>query len=433
MAEQARNRWPWTLGAAWRGGWTRRRRRRLAGAGAALTLVGLQLWPFGPGASADDVLAVIPTELPNYSHLNGTVEGAPAGPALGAFAHGQGVEFLDIPQAAVLSADGRSYRQVGTAQRASVAADQGDPAPYLLSPDGTALAVGSNGEGGRLAVVDLVTGDVQRTTVREGTSTAAVGWSADSTTVFVELTDGPVNRHGPSGRGSGDALARVDRTARGLADAVPLPGVAGTVVALPDGRILVTQDERTELRTGDGQTVLAPDTGVPTSIWPGAVSPDGVRVAGPGGGKSVWVAELGRDGSAGTPSTLTVEGLHDYGAEVLGWLDDDTLLLGSHDNETNSLRLHLHTLSVTTGAAEEVSIADPGWTGAAIIGVSVAADVLAGATVTEVSVIDRGRVPRVLGMAAWTVLVVLGVGLVRRAVSRRNAVRTGLPMPGSGF
>lgn len=130
---------------------------------------------------------------------------------------------------------------------------------------------------------------------------------------------------------------------------------------------------------------------------------------------------------------MTVEGLHDYGAEVLGWLDDDTLLLGSHDNETNSLRLHLHTLSVTTGAAEEVSIADPGWTGAAIIGVSVAADVLAGATVTEVSVIDRGRVPRVLGMAAWTVLVVLGVGLVRRAVSRRNAVRTGLPMPGSGF
>lgn len=78
-----------------------------------LTLIGLQLWPFGPGASADDLQAVPPTQLPAYSHST-AVEAAPAGPALMAFAHGQGVRFLDNPQSAVLGADGRSYRQVRT-------------------------------------------------------------------------------------------------------------------------------------------------------------------------------------------------------------------------------------------------------------------------------------------------------------------------------
>lgn len=190
--------------------------------------------------------------MPAYAHLNGTAEGAPTGPAMMAFVHGLGVEFMDTPQAAVLSADGRSYREVRTAQRASAAQDQGDPGPFLLSPDGTALAVGTHAGNGQLAVVDLVTGEVERTTVDDGSSTYPVGWSADSTAVFVELTDGEVDPYAHSGRAAGDRLARVERTPQGLGDAEVLPGTAGVLAALPDGRLLVTQGDRTSCvpRTG---------------------------------------------------------------------------------------------------------------------------------------------------------------------------------------
>lgn len=184
----------------------------------------------------------------------------------------------------------------------------------------------------------------------------------------------------------------------------------------------MTQEERTELRTPEGQTVLVPDTGVPTTISPGAVSPDGARVAGPSGRHEVWVVDLDRDGVAGEPTAWSVEGLPGYGPDVLGWLDDDSLLLGSHDNDTSNLRQHLYDLDVTTGAVEEISLADPGWTGAAITRLSVAGDLIDGASVAEVSVLDRGRVPRMLGLVSWSVLAVLGVDLLRRVRVRRRAV-----------
>lgn len=421
MAEQVASRWAWAPGVRWRGAWTRRGAQRLAGVGAALTLVGLQLWPFGPDVS-DGLVAVLPAQMPTYSHFNGTVERAPAGPAMMAFVHGQGVEFMDNPQAVVLGADGRSYRKVRTAQRASTAEDQGDPGPFLLSPDGTALAVGSNADTGQLAVVNLVNGQVERTTVAAGSALYPVGWSADSSAVFVDLTWGRVNPHAFSGRADGDRLVRVDRTPQGLDEGEELPGTTGKVAALPDGRILVTQGARTELRTADGRAVLVDDTGVPPTIAPGAVSPDGSRVAGrTGRDRTVWVVKLDHDGNAREPVTWTGD-LHDYGPEVLGWIDADSILLGSHDADTSSLRLHLYDLDVTTGVAEEISVADPGWTGAAIVGVSVAGDLLDGATPTEVSVTDRGRFAKVLGLVSWTVLACLGIGLVDRVWARRRVV-----------
>lgn len=418
MTEQGHSTSRWRSPAALQGGWTHARTRWLAAGAAVVTLLGLQLWP---SAVADGVTPVLPTRLPGYSHVNATVEGAPPGPALMAFAHGQGVEFMDSPQAAVLGADGRRYRQVRTAQWASSAQDQGDPGPFLLSPDGSALAVGTTGGTGRLAVVDLVTGEVDRRTVDAGASLQPVAWSADSSAVFVELAGGEVGRAEHPGDGTGKRLVRVDRTPAGLTDGVVLPGTTGRVAALPDGRLLVTQGGgRTELRTADGQTVLREDTGVPTGLHAGAVSPDGTRVAGRTGtsGRAVWVTQLDRDGRALETTSWSTD-VHLYGPEVLGWLDAESLLLGSHDNDTWSLRLHLHDLDVTTGRIEEVSVADPGWTGAAITRVSVAGDLLAGAAPTDVAVVDRGRLPKVLGLASWVVLAGLGVGLVRRVRARR--------------
>lgn len=126
--------------------------------------------------------------------------------------------------------------------------------------------------------------------------------------------------------------------------------------------------------------------------------------------RTVWTTALSRDGIAEELTTWTID-VSEYGPEVLGWLDDDSLLLGSHDVDTSSLRLHLHDLDLTAGKSKEISTTDLGWTGAAITRVTVAGDLLPAATLDEVSVVDRGRLPEVLSLVSWTVLVGLGIGL----------------------
>src|SRR5699024_4903071 len=136
--------------------------------GVVLLQLSMTLPPGGP--AGEEVRAVLPEPFPAYSHVASTVERDPAGPALLAFTYGVGVEFMDFPQAVVLGADGTTYRRLNTAEAASSGADQGDPAPFLLSPDGTTIAVGTTGRSGRLSVVDLRSGARERYRVREGSS-----------------------------------------------------------------------------------------------------------------------------------------------------------------------------------------------------------------------------------------------------------------------
>ncbi|WP_107774289.1 hypothetical protein [Nocardioides sediminis] len=75
--------------------------------------------------------------LAGYSHLTGNVSDSPPGPAVALYQHGFGVELLDFPQAVVLSASGDTYRRVDAAEGRAGPETQGDPAPMLLSPDGT--------------------------------------------------------------------------------------------------------------------------------------------------------------------------------------------------------------------------------------------------------------------------------------------------------
>lgn len=390
----------------------------LVAAAALVAVVLLQLsttLPQGQPAG-EEVRAVLPEPFPAYSHVGSSVERDPAGPALLAFTYGVGVEFMDFPQAVVLGADGTTYRRLSTAERASTPADQGDPAPFLLSPDGTSVAVGTTGTGGRVSVVDLVTGGREHHRVRDGSSVFPVAWSADGRSVFASTSGGLYDRYAGRQPEVDWRLHRVDLDAPADRDVTDLPSDPAhrpTAAPLPDGTgLLVTSGDGTQLRTPDGQQVLVDDTGLRGVLAPTSVSPDSGRVATvaagtPGG--PLWVAEL-EDGRATEGSPVPAPG---EGPTIVGWLGADRLLVSTHDNDTSSLRLHLTSVEVDSGDAVELLVADPGWTGAAVLDVSAAAQLLDGAVLAPVERTDHGRIRAVLDIVGRVLAVLLAYQLWR--------------------
>ena len=129
------------------------------------------------GAPAEPGAAAVPRQLAAYSHLTGSVSTSPPGAAAALFQHGWGVELLDFPQAVVLGARGDVYRRVDVAEDRAGAETQGDPAPMLLSPDGTKVAVGDHDiQDPDVVVVDLLTGDTTTHPLPTGRSVLPVAW-----------------------------------------------------------------------------------------------------------------------------------------------------------------------------------------------------------------------------------------------------------------
>lgn len=382
-----------------------------------------------PVPAAQESHAVLPDPFPPYSHLASTVERDPAGPALMTFTYGIGVEFMDVPRAVALGADGLTYRHLRTAELAGTADDQGDPGPLLLSPDGTAAAVGTTGGGGRLTVVDLLTGDQHRWAIRPGSSVFPAAWSSDGSSVFVTTSGDAVNKYSGS-RPTGDwKLHRVDRQAAGGGAVVTLPSDAdrqATLAALPGSEgLLVATGGVTELRTADGVTVTVADTGAPNRLEPNGMSPDAQHLATVvqgGSASSVEVLPF-RDGRVAGSSPVSFEGDQ---ATALGWLDESRVLVGTYDNDTNALRLHLWELDVTTGVSRELVVAQPGWTGASVWTISVAGDLLQGAAVEPVDGTDRGYAYLTVRSLAW----VLTLVLLHRVWRTWRPRRTEGPAPG---
>lgn len=255
--------------------------------------------PTEPGAAA------VPRDLAAYSHLTGSVGSSPPGAAVALFQHGWGVELFDFPQAVVLGAGGDAYRRVEAAEDRASAASQGDPAPMLLSPDGTKVAVGAHDTADPdVVVVDLLTGEATSHPLPTGQSVVPVAWSRDGTTLAHLLSPGPTDPYtgeriaGEVGvldlgddstdllPGGDDVTAvafspdgtelAVERAGTSFADArtsvVDLAGGdtrdLGTVGALagpaawsPDGRLLAT----TTLEPS-GAPAGAPDPGMPTGL-----------------------------------------------------------------------------------------------------------------------------------------------------------------------
>ena len=165
-------------------------------AGVCSAVAVLVLSPLaGRGASTERTDgSAVPSQLAGYSHLTGSVSDSPPGPAVALYQHGYGVEFLDFPQAVVLGASGNTYRRVDAAEGRAGQETQGDPAPMLLSPDGTKVAVGDHvTDKPDVVVVDLLTGDTTSHALPEGRSVVPVAWSRDGRRLAHLLTAKPTN------------------------------------------------------------------------------------------------------------------------------------------------------------------------------------------------------------------------------------------------
>ncbi|WP_432543286.1 TolB family protein [Kineococcus sp. SYSU DK002] len=168
----------------------------LVGVAAVLAVAAL------PGQRRVPARAVVPEELPGYSHLTADLATNPVGAALALYRQGLGVEFDDAPQALLVGADGGAARRLTEALDRGAPDTQGDPAPMLLSPDGRTVVLGdwSSGPAGPapgtvgssdLALVDLATGAARVHVVPRVPGVVPVAWSPDGAAVAYLGTEEP--------------------------------------------------------------------------------------------------------------------------------------------------------------------------------------------------------------------------------------------------
>ncbi len=258
-------------------------RPRSVFAGALLPALAVALIPSGdaPGSEGRRGAPAIPDRMAGYSHLTADVSSSPPGRGVALFQFGFGVEFLDFPQAVVVGADGDVYRRVDLAEERAGAGSQGDPAPMLLSPDGTRVAVGAHdAHEPELAILDLATGPVEEHPVPDGRSVLPVAWSPDGQRLAFLANGEATNPHAGTGPIAGD-VGLLDLPS-GEATSVDGATDVRAVAFAPDGQELAVQ------RAGGALDVLSLDGGAVRTLaprpgfhlaGPAAWSPDGALLA----------------------------------------------------------------------------------------------------------------------------------------------------------
>lgn len=297
---------------------------------------------------ADPGVVAVPQELAGYSHLTGDVSEGPPGAAVALYQHGFGVELLDFPQAVVLGAGGDLYRRVDVAEDRAGAETQGDPAPMLLSPDGTRVAVGDHDTGRPdVVIVDLVTGTTTSHPLPTGRSVVPVAWAGDGQTLAILLSPAPTNPYSGE-RITGDIglLDVSDDTTVLLQD-----GSATAAAFSPDGTELAVEQagaagERlsvVDLQSGSRRPIEADGVLAGPAAWSAdgrllatttvraSGAPTGVTDPGIPTGLS-FVDPTGQGTDVPSPLELTLPGP----GRVLGWTGSDEVLVllnGGDDGE----------------------------------------------------------------------------------------------------
>lgn len=398
---------------------------------AAAALAVVTTGPHGTVAEPQGV--AVPDRLAGYSLLTGNVSSSAPGPVVALFQHGYGVEFLDFPQAVVLGAGGDVYRRVDAAEDRAGAETQGDPAPMLLSPDGTKVAVGDHDTADPdVAVVDLLTGETTTHPLPTGRSVLPVAWSRDGRTLAHVLSSAPTNPYtGERIAGEVGLLDLTDDTTDMLED-----DDVTAVAFSPDGTELAVEQADTDgtesrLRvmdlTSGAERDLDPD-GV--LAGPAAWSPDGRQLAltslAPSGAPVgvpdtgmpsgvAFVDPSGQGGAVPAPLELALAGP----GRALGWTDAGEVVMlleccGSLGYTLSAVPLD--------GAEPRtlMRIAD-------LQSYGVGRFQMASATVGDLGVVSPAEVDRGPWPLPWRVGLALLVGLVAwlvsRAVLRRRGVK----------
>lgn len=411
--------------------WCRLRPRlpAIIAAMALLLPLGVALLPGAAGPPADPGQpASLPARFARYSTATGSVSDAPPGRAIALYQHGS-----EPAQDIVLSADRAAYRQLDLAYAHRAGDDAFDtPAPALLSPDGTRVAVGYfQAKSASLSIQDLATGQVTTHAVPApshdwGAGTIPLAWSARGAQVAFLTTTG----YNPSAspRSVGDLGILEPGTGR-VRTVLRNANVAAVAFA-PDGAELAVQDPtRTSLRVIglDGTTrrllELPAGMGLP---GPAAWSPDGrliavaaARVGCPDlhdvSGTSGWCA-AGQtrflDATAQrrpVPPPLSATSRH----QLVGWsAADRVLLVGEQDNAGVAL------VEVgLSGGVRQVSTIPDGGGDTPVGAVQLATGLLGDLHVREPLTPDRGRWPLLWRIGA-AIMVTAGIwtalGLLRR-------------------
>ena len=403
----------------------RRRELLSRSVGGAVLVAGLAV-ALLPGAYVPGTRGAptIPDRMGGYSHLTADVSSSPPGRGIALFQFGFGVEFLDFPQAVVVGADGDVHRRVDLAEDRVGGGTQGDPAPMLLSPDGTRVAVGGHDTARPdLEILDLASGDVERHPVPAGRSVLPLAWSPDGRRLAYLGTAAATNPYAGTPI-TGDV---------GLPDlvsgrAAPLPGASAvrTVAFAPDGTELAVQHgdaaggdlEVVPLDGGTGRTLTLPPGH--HLDGPAAWSPDGALLATSATRDGIaFIDATGRSGVTPDPLDRAVVGP----GPVLGWTAPDRVAVLVPDPPPTAEGDPDHHRLVDV----PLDGGDPRWLSAVptsggqygIGRFQLAAGLLPALEVREAGDVDRGRWPLWLRLgAALTAGVVAAgaAGLVRRLV-----------------
>lgn len=329
-----------------------------------------------------------PRTVASYSWWTSPLGAGDIDRATAIYQNGVGVEFLDVPQAIVLGDDGSTYRRLTIAESRSTAADQGDPARSVLSPDGTFAVIGSGTRTGEVTRVTLADGSTTDFAVGEGLDAVPQGITGDGRTVLLLAGEAPMSRYTDADFALSGTLLALDLDTGSIVD-LPSRGAVHAGAISPDGRLVLIGDE-------SGFSVIERATGVRTevpldraaAVGGGAFSPSSSRFAASDGTMLHIHDVTGSSLSRAWPLT----GL-EY-AQTVGWRDDDTVLVqGWTDSGANTSAFAW--VDVATGEVDVFSSYRPDLTGAAMWVTSLAADLIPEWTVTDTRD-DRGFLPVVI-------------------------------------
>ncbi|MET0736136.1 MAG: hypothetical protein ABWY55_10920 [Microbacterium sp.] len=378
----------------------------------AAVLLAPQAWPL---PTADAPSPVFPRTIASYSWWTTPLSAGDLERATVTYQNGVGVEFLDTPQAIVLGDDGATYRRLTVAEGRSTPDDQGDPARSVLAPDGTFAVVGSGTPVGAVTVVDLADDATRDVPIGEGRSAIPQSIAADGRTVLLIVDDAPMSRYTDAGFRLSGSLVTLDLSTGAVTEHPSITEV-NTAAISPDGALILVDgaDGFWLLDATSGELRQVDALGRDAAVSGGAFSPAGTRIASTSG------EGLQIDDIRGLRATRSFELPGFEYSSVLGWRDDDTVLVqGGTDGEANSSALAW--VDATTGEVEVFSTYAPDVTGAALWISSVAAALVPEWTVADTRT-DRGFLPIALAIGAALFAGLLAWLLTpRRRAARENA------------
>lgn len=365
-----------------------------------LVALGLITLLYGPGLVAtlrsptpmQDPM--FPATMGTYSWYTGMLSSHRFDTASLLYQNGVGVEFMDDPQSVLLSSDGSTYRRLDEAESMSISEDQGDPAFTVLSPDGTFVVIGSAGRTGEILVVTLRDGRHRTVPVGDRRTALPIAVGAEGRTVLLVTSPDTVDRYA---EGNVLGLALLDLTTGDVRDFPVVTDVWAAALS-PDGRRAVISNGRgLELLDADtGRHLSMLRTSSSVSLDGDAWSPDGSRIAFVDGSDLVVtdVSDVSDVSDRRAARQLPLQEM-EY-ASAIGWRDESTVLVhGFTDTYENTSELYW--VDTRTGAQTSFSTYTPNFTGASMLSVDAARNLVPRWHVSHRPV-DRGSLPLGVGM-----------------------------------